>query len=447
MKRIISVVMSILMIMTMFCGVLSVGSVADVYEDQMAQLAAYDTLMASSVKIIDEDPEDNLIDVQLWVKDMSPVGTQINEVYLSWDETKVAPVTLDYTGTSGSYEGVAFDITELKKYIYDSAPDKGWAIGTTHDYVAERRVVQSAYVTDEDSTVSPFKFSLWGSVTSFSPVDYSYEAIIAAEDYYEAYYTYTEADGLLWAQSTFEIKEGATGDVVFNSYFGTMAVYLPSAEDNTVASDVYIDVNDGRYDYDKVDEGSATYKLGGETTSALPEGMTVTVSDEASVRTTTDYTGIRFTTTVTVTDKALWGQVAEMGTVIVRTGDHPSTDGVTKLEIPARVENVYGNYIQDRSDSNSTEKFETGLNEYAQGLDSIIYTGVLSEVLPQNYSKNFDAYAYIELTNGDVVYSQNFDTASMKTVCEAAANDDLSTDEAKAKAQAIIDYYESQLAG
>lgn len=433
MKRIISMVMSILMIMTMFCGVLSVGSVADETFDNAETLMNI-TLEAGEIQ------EDGTFTVSVWVQDTTPYGFFSLSFIPTWDGKVIAPLNVDpvIDWTIEDYTDRAYwDLAEANNMMsqlhsqYDDGPLK-------QRYKTRAAVVTETGEHEETGGMYSIGHEIGIAISNTTgyPNAFGYNSSFKTDYVFDTTtFTYDDVKGALWATATFKVIDGASGSTTISASV-KQATFAPELKSQESVEDL-----------DRVSVTSDTINLGGEEepeASALPDGMTITVDKTASVRTTNDYEGIRFTTSVTVTDTEVWNEVAEMGTAIVVSGSTPTAEGFgdTTLKIPARVEYHEGKYIQERVDNaDGTLTFTDGLLADAKAGTEIKFSGVISKVA--NYNMEFDAYAYVKLTDGTVVFSDNYHTSSMQAVCEAAIGDtevDNYT-EYQAKVQALIDKY------
>lgn len=396
MKRIISLIMSVLMIATMFCGMAVTSTAAD-------QLPAHVTIVAS-------EPVDGVVDVEIWVKDNSAYGFHNVGFGIDWDETKLEPVTTTVAGVES-----IFEITPMVDFVdafntYKNDTGSTAAVGSAYSLLKAGRVTLGQYLTGE----APYNwFAINHSGSAAYTCGFFFDSAVVADvmgDDAVAALGIDSEKGIKLGTASFKIKDGATGEAKIEAYTENGQVLL--TRDDFVT-----------FDGLKAEEAmSFTPAVINCTTEpaapALPENVnTLEVQTGVSARKDTyngDNIGLRFTTKVDVDN---WTGVSEIGTAIVKKGTKPGVD--TTLTVPARVD-INGKYLQAHT------KNEDGKYVFTPGITTadtnVTYTGVISNIKPANVDVEFEAYAYI-IVDGVTYYSANSESASYNEIFNAAQND------------------------
>ena len=403
MKRILSLIMSVLMIATMFCGF------AVTADDSpfTGEGNPFDVTLIPS-----EVAEDGTFTVEIWVKDNNTTyGFEQLGFTVYWDEDKIAPNTTVVKDSTTSKNVPAFiEISGMNSYV-------DWVYSQKGALFTQATIV-SAY-SSLKTTKPPIKV-LGYYATGAEPYNYisvgfggdadnSYP-LTFNQDYIEAWGADSSGlaldaeKGIMWGTASFKVLEGASGDAKVWVIPDTVqlrkddyiSLYTTPTGTGVTCTPAVIDCGS--------DEPEVP---------ALPEGITLDVAAEVSAR-TADPAGLRFVSTATATD---WTNVSEMGTAIVKAGTKPGVD--TTLVVPARVD-YDGDYLQ------AYTKTEDGLYDFEAGITtekaSVTYTGVLSNIKDANKDAEFTAYAYI-IVDGVTYYSENSATASYNEIFGAAEAD------------------------
>lgn len=370
MKRIISLVMSVLMIMTMFCGFATTSTAADI------------PAVPAEVNVVYEDNGDGTFEVSWYVDDYTPYGWHRFDMVLVYDDA-CEPV-LKTVGNGSAYFRIwyAYQYFNVKlRSLATKNQIAGTAFNTTEVYLANG-TNQIAIDTQLLGRGAGWSSDFITNVAEANPAEYAY-----SDEY-----------GFLMASATFKLKEGETS--------ATIGADILTA--NVALSD-----QNGDYSglSDTITVNSATIKAAEKPN--LPAGITLNVEDGASIR-TADPAGMRFYADVTADDFFV---ISEMGVAIVKENGVPGSD--TTLKIPARV-NTSGEYLQYYNTDDAGKKtFIDGVKADYNGT-TVEFTGVLSNIKDTNLDQNFTAYAYV-IVDGETYYSEAVCTRSYTQV-ETAAN-------------------------
>lgn len=393
MKRIISLIMSVLMIATMFCGFAVTGNAAD-----------GENYTTTTLDVVDNG--DGTYNVKLWATDETPYGFVVLGIKLNIDETKLEYVpyhTASWTNPSNPEE------TKMQDYIFNITPAYNFADdtvqtrnetdvmitlgGDSNNKLERKKVFMYEPAVIMKSSAAPTNAAFQFTQEYF---DYCYNELWIDEPIKKA--TFDQDKGMLLAEAVIKVKPGASGDAVIS----TETFQLSIAEGN----------NKGRT-VEKVGcstEDSYTIPLG----SAEP-AYELNVEDGASIR--KEYPeGMRFTASVTAAD---FSAIDEMGVAIVKAGTEPDATDTPTLKIPARVDTA-GNYLHNYElNENGTKVFTDGVIAEA---GTVKFTGVLSNIKEANLSVEFTAYAYIKI-DGEYTYSTTVCTRSYDAVLAKVVDD------------------------
>lgn len=380
MKRIASLVMAVLMVVTTFCGILSVTSTADEVYDACTNLA--------QVTVEAEVAEDGTIDVKWWVKDNSPYGFYFLGFDLTWDENKVEPVST-YTYEE---QDLYINLSNLQYWIDEATSNTIKRKTKSEPAIGSMTVIDyDEWVIYADPGVS--NVAIKRIIGSYS------KAAQFSMDYMDEYgidYTMFEMDetkGLLCAEMKFQVKDGATGDAAFGAT--TMAGNLAAIDD----------ASDGNYAYENLDDSTKENAVA-ITTDSVPVGeeessavTLVTKNSEngggASIRTAAP-AGIRFSGSITATD---WTNVTEFGIRV-------SKGGVSQ-DIKATVD-ATGAVID-------ISALEAGA--------TVNFNAVISGLKEANYAADFTAQAYVKYGDNSEELSESTCVANAAAVATTALND------------------------
>jgi len=394
MKRLISLIMSVLMIATMFCGFAVTSTAAD----SVANI----TIEAGEVQ------EDGTVEIKVWVKDNTPYGVFAFGFYVDYDETKLTPVT--YKTATYGMNGF-LEVSPMSAYVdfmYSQKANTSAApvIACMYDAYKEGRTTKGYYAINDEggnflslgsSTDAMYGYSMGWSDTYFDTWGVNASSLTIDAD-----------KGLLWATAKFTVNDGASGSAEITAI---PEICQLARDDDSSGAHAFDEVAKTR-----VSATPAYVDLGSDEPEApeLPEGITMSVSEDVSIR-TADPAGMRFVANVTATDFSV---IDEMGVAIVKNGEVP---GVGKtLKIPARVDmsgNYLHQYIQDETGA------ITGFVPGITATGSATYSGVLSNIKDANRSVNFDAYAYVVI-DGNVFYSDACETENYNNILGLAEGDD-----------------------
>lgn len=391
MKRILSLIMSVLMIATMFCG-MAINSSALIDYDSAEHSTNADGYIAKVTPVV-ADNGDGTYDVVWYMDDYATYGWHRLDIKMLW--TGVDGVVEEYASGNAIINvwdlrnaAVDGDANLNGKTVYNGTARKNTDLGVD---ITGALGVTGAQIGIESSAA--------GLQMALSKT--FLEDIIGLD---AADYNYNDTYGFPIGRGTFKLSEGSTvGTFYTEIYTGNVAT-----DDST-----------GQYAYTKeyFDLKTATI----ETTPAvpaLPAGITLEVQEGVSARKDTyngDHTGLRFTTVATATD---WTNVSEMGTAIVKKGTKPGVD--TTLAVPARVD-IDGKYLQAHTkDENGKYVFTPGVTTDEA---SVTYTGVISNIKDANLDVEFEAYGYI-IVDGVTYYSANSVSACYSDILEKAQNDE-----------------------
>lgn len=368
MKRIASLVMAMLMVVTTFCGILSVTSTADEVYDACENVVEV-TVVASEVA------EDGTFDVEWWVKDNSPYGFLMAGFNLRWDDTKVAPV-VDRTIEG---EDVYFNVSNVQYWLDEANVTKVKRASKAAPALSSQVIVdEEAYEVFVAPTTT--KLSVDYASTGLYTLGYGFSMEYFDEigvDY-EAF-TMDETKGMLWATGKFQVLEGATGEAVVTAFAGNDA-FTTCIDEEKISADG-IDTGDSR-----VTITPATVTL---PSAEEPSAVTLVTDDAASIRTNAP-AGIRFSGEITATD---WTGVTEFGIRL--------TKGETSLDIPAKVD-ATGAVID--------------IAALTEG-QTVEFNAVLSGLKEANYAADFTATTYVKYEDsteevGNAVVKNAADTAA-----------------------------------
>ncbi|MBQ8696585.1 MAG: hypothetical protein IJ519_02590 [Clostridia bacterium] len=388
MKRIISLIMSVLMIATMFCSLVVVGN-ADGTEN-------YAT---NTVELIDNG--DGTYTANFWTNDETVIdnpGFFVYGVNICWDEDKLEMIPVANVDGTDYY----VDLSNMLYWTDEANVAKIKRATKSAPSVAGQIFLdEENYCLYLEGAIPCFQFKSASSGTYKNPVciDVAYMEDAGIDT--EAFIVDAEK-GLLMATCMFQPKAGATGTA--SVWTDTFAIAVWDGSDSLTAVPKVGYVTEVA---DSIDLGGAT-----EPEITLEDmGINLAVQDGASIR-TADPAGMRFTTIATSTNENVWADVQELGTAIVVNGTTPGVD--TTLTIPARV-NTSGEYLQ-AYDSNKV--FSDGVTYTGS---EITYTGVLSNIKDANKAVEFTAYAYAVI-DGVTYYSESSCTRSYDAVAEADAS-------------------------
>ena len=432
MKRIISFAVSVLMVMTVFCGVLTVGSSA---ADAAGKITF--TSVAGPIN------EDGTFELKVYANDLTDYGFFNIYTRLSFDTDvfDFAPVVI--TDTSDETYRVVADVSNAYKAGIAMSKQKN---GPSLTNVSQITV----YDSNEDELDNAY-MELQDSFIKNATVAYCYAT---NSKHYPVRYnkTYLENYTNPSVYSVNDIEFDENGNMLYATYYlkvkdknavGTYTFDVSLDDEQSVVANNYVKYMQTKQDIDwtlatgKGKSVPATITLGSST------DITTSVADSASIRLNADKNparcGLRFVGTINVPE-AKQSDVVDFGIAITDENNLNAenksdvtigTDGKqVVLKIPAKV-NTNGESLRKTD----------GSIDWTKAADAT-FSGVISSIKTTNYSRTFTAKVYYQLSDGTVVYSTGTIDRSVKQVYTSMLADETANQDAVAW---VKDYFKGHM--
>ena len=414
MKRIISFAVSVLMVMTVFCGVLTVGSSA---ADATGKITF--TSVAGPIN------EDGPFELKVYANDLTDYGFFGLTTIIDFDRDvfefntqtkKVGRKTYTYVSDTSSFY-IASCLMSGAEPLFSNI----------------EKIDTKSFAVLKNDTEAEYKVSIANLKNR------THFAMKLNKDFIEQ----AEKEKLLFTDmfpsfDASDISYGSDGSVLY-------ATYYLKVKDTTKTGNYSINVtlDDGgtvvaltdKSEYSQTGEGTnwrrfdssndivvvpATITLGSST------DITTSVADSASIRLKADKDptrcGLRFVGTINVPE-AKQGDVVDFGIAITDENSGAPTKENNEqvvLKIPAKV-NINGESLRKTDGSIDWTKAANAT-----------FSGVISKIKRTNYGRTFTAKVYYQLRDGTVVYSTGTIDRSVEQVYSSMVNDPTANQDAVA---------------
>ena len=420
MKRIISFAVSVLMVMTVFCGVLTVGSSA---ADAAGKITF--TSVAGPIN------EDGTFELKVYANDLTDYGFFGLTTIIDFDRDVFEFDTKSEIVGRDTYTYVS-DASSL--YIASCLMS-----GTEPFLLNLEKLDDKKFVVLNNNTEADYSVSILNTKSkTHYPIKLNKDFIEQSE---KAGYLYTKK---FPSFSTSDIGYFSDGSVLYATYYlkvkdttktGNYSIKVTPDYGGTVVAltdSKYSSTGEGsnwrRFDVDNdAVVVPATITLGSST------DITTSVADSASIRLNADKNparcGLRFVGTINVPE-AKRSDVVDFGIAITDENNLNAenksdvtigTDGKqVVLKIPAKV-NINGESLR-KTDGNI---------DWTKAANAT-FSGVISNIKTTNYNRTFTAKVYYQLSNGTVVYSTGTIDRSVKQVYSSMVDDPTANQDAVA---------------
>lgn len=414
MKRIISFAVSVLMVMTVFCGVLTVGSSA---ADATGKITF--TSVAGPIN------EDGTFELKVYANDLTDYGFYVINTKLSFDtniidyntrDQYVKRIPIKVLGEIDNAYNIVDAISGVSQIFAQSTNDGKKSLKYFEDDYESSRTTSIASVDDGASV--PFAFN---KDRIYDAVDGKFFTKEMADCF-----TYDEDGRCLYAIYYLKIKDmAATG-----KYDISVSLDYRYSKIATENSAFVLDKTCRTATADDCASVPATITLGSST------DITASVADSASIRLNADKDptrcGLRFVGNIKVPE-AKWNDVVDFGIAITDEHDNDPTkvnNEQVVLKIPAKV-NTNGESLRKTD----------GSIDWTKAADAT-FSGVISSLKTTNYGRTFTAKVYYQLSDGTVVYSTGTIDRSVEQVYSSMVNDPTANQDAVAW---VKDYFKDHM--